>query len=84
MLRLRLPASEGQVEGGKVLSAMLDTSLLSQTRKAAPDAGTMRWLQAQSTSSLFLSAITIHEVRQVEQPGKSEDLDNHQHSDDNK
>jgi toxin FitB len=46
------------------LSALLDTSVLSQSRKAAPDAGAMRWLQMQSTSSLFLSAITIHEVRQ--------------------
>jgi predicted nucleic acid-binding protein len=46
------------------LSALLDTSVLSQSRKAAPDPDAMRWLRTQSTKFLFLSAITIHEVRQ--------------------
>ena len=46
------------------MNFLIDTSVLSQTRKTEPVAEVVRWWQTQSVSSLALSAMSIHEIRQ--------------------
>jgi predicted nucleic acid-binding protein len=46
------------------LNILVDTSVVSQTRKGTPMPGVVRWLQRQSVDSLYLSAISVHEIRQ--------------------
>ena len=41
---------------------ILDTNVISETQKKAPDAAVMRWLDAQDPTNLYLSAITAAEL----------------------
>ena len=45
------------------MSFLLDTNILSETTRAQPHPGVLGWIAAQSTDSLFLSAITIGELQ---------------------
>jgi predicted nucleic acid-binding protein len=49
--------------GAILLSYLLDTNIVSQAAKAAPDARVDRWLDAQNADQLFLSVVTIAELR---------------------
>ena len=42
---------------------LLDTSVLSEPWKPVPDEAVIAWLDAQAIETLFLSAITIAELR---------------------
>jgi predicted nucleic acid-binding protein len=44
------------------LTYLLDTVVLSETRKARPDGNAERWLKQASPSSLFVSVVTLYEV----------------------
>ena len=41
---------------------VLDTNVLSEPLKPAPDAGMMKWLAAQSPATLFITTITVAEM----------------------
>ena len=40
---------------------LLDTNVVSEPLRAAPDARVVEWIDAQSLETLFLSAITVAE-----------------------
>lgn len=42
---------------------LLDTNVVSEPLRAAPDAGVVAWIDAQPLETLFLSAITVAELR---------------------
>lgn len=42
---------------------LIDTNVVSQTRKDNPDPAVVRWWQLRPASDLALSAISIHEIR---------------------
>ncbi|CUX70869.1 MULTISPECIES: type II toxin-antitoxin system VapC family toxin [Agrobacterium] len=42
---------------------LLDTNVISEPRKSVPDEAVIAWLDAQAIETLFLSAITIAEIR---------------------
>jgi predicted nucleic acid-binding protein len=42
---------------------LLDTNLLSETRKPNPDRGVIRFLEAAESSALFISVLTLGELR---------------------
>jgi hypothetical protein len=42
---------------------LLDTSVISEPLRRAPDARVINWIDAQSLETLFLSAITVAELR---------------------
>jgi predicted nucleic acid-binding protein len=42
---------------------ILDTNVVSETQRAMPDARVLAWLDAQSAESLFLTSITLAEMR---------------------
>jgi len=44
------------------LSWLLDTNVVSEPSKGAPDLGVLAWIAAQPLESLFLSAVTVAEV----------------------
>jgi toxin FitB len=51
---------------------LLDTNVLSQTRKPVPVPEVARWLHERSVSEIRLSAVTIHELRygiEISDPG---------------
>lgn len=41
---------------------ILDTNVISETQKKAPDVGVMDWLDAQDPTNLYLSTITVAEL----------------------
>jgi predicted nucleic acid-binding protein len=43
---------------------LLDTNVISETRKQRPDPGVISWLRSMSTDQLFLSVLVIGEIRQ--------------------
>lgn len=45
------------------MSYLLDTCLISELVKPAPDPGVLRWLEAQAEERLFLSVVTVGEIR---------------------
>jgi len=45
------------------LKVLIDTNVVSQTRKDNPDPAVVRWWQLRPVSDLALSAISIHEIR---------------------
>lgn len=45
------------------MSHLLDTNAISEGTKRQPNAGLQNWLAAQSNESLFLSVITLGEIR---------------------
>ncbi len=44
---------------------LLDTNVISETRKTRPDPGVMAFLSAADAAGLFLSVLTLGELRQV-------------------
>jgi predicted nucleic acid-binding protein len=42
---------------------LLDTNVVSEPLRPAPDAGVVAWMDAQALDTLFLSAITVAELR---------------------
>jgi predicted nucleic acid-binding protein len=42
---------------------LLDTNVVSETRKPKPHGGVMSWLDAQESNTLFISAMTIGELQ---------------------
>lgn len=42
---------------------VLDTNVISEAWKAAPDASVVAWLDAQVIDTLYLSAVTVAELR---------------------
>lgn len=42
---------------------VLDTNVVSEAWKAAPNAGVLAWLDAQAIETLYLSAVTVAELR---------------------
>jgi len=42
---------------------LLDTNVISEPLRHAPEAGVVEWIDAQSLETLFLSAITVAELR---------------------
>ncbi|NNH74080.1 type II toxin-antitoxin system VapC family toxin [Nocardia uniformis] len=42
---------------------ILDTNVISESTNKAPDARVMEWLDAQTVETLFLSAVTVGELR---------------------
>ncbi len=42
---------------------VLDTNVISEAWKASPDAGVLAWLDAQAIGTLYLSAVTVAELR---------------------
>ncbi len=46
------------------MNFLVDTNVLSQTRKGQPIAEVVRWWQRRSVSEMALSAISVHEIRQ--------------------
>jgi predicted nucleic acid-binding protein len=50
------------------MNYLLDTNIISELRKPRPHPGLISWFEAQASSALFLSVITLGEIRQgVEQ-----------------
>jgi predicted nucleic acid-binding protein len=45
------------------LSVLLDTNVLSELRRREPDANVVRWLETRPLSALFLSVLTLGELR---------------------
>ena len=62
------------------MSFLLDTNVVSETRKRAPDAHVMAWFQGVDQSDLFLSVLTIGELtkgiarRRARDPNAAESL----------
>jgi len=50
------------LDGGGV-TYLLDTNVISELRKARPDPAVLAWFRAQKDEQLYLSAITIGEIR---------------------
>lgn len=46
------------------MNFVLDTNLVSETRKPRPDAGVVSWQEAQDAARLFITTITLGEVWQ--------------------
>ena len=42
---------------------LLDTNVISEPLRQAPEAGVVKWIDAQSLETLYLSAITVAELR---------------------
>ena len=50
------------------MNFLLDTNIVSELRRARPHVGLISWFDAQSSRALFLSIVTLGEIRQgVEQ-----------------
>lgn len=45
------------------MSYLLDTNVLSELRRRTPDLGVVRWVQARPAGTLFLSVLTLGELR---------------------
>lgn len=45
------------------MSYLIDTNVLSELRRRAPDAGVARWISDRPASTLFLSVLTLGELR---------------------
>jgi toxin FitB len=46
------------------VSFLLDTNVVSETRKSKPDPGVVSWLRSAPTDELFVSVLVIGEIRQ--------------------
>ncbi len=42
---------------------LLDTNVVSESRKLKPHGGVMAWIEAQNTNTLFISAMTVGEIQ---------------------
>lgn len=54
---------------------LLDTNVVSETRKPKPHGGVMAWLDAQDTNALFISAMTIGELQRGVEVTREQDED---------
>lgn len=45
------------------MSYLIDTNVISELRRLAPDPGVVEWFSQRPTSSLFLSVLTLGEIR---------------------
>ena len=45
------------------MSYLLDTNVLSELRRKAPDVGVVAWFSQRPASTLFLSVLTLGEIR---------------------
>lgn len=45
------------------MSYLIDTNVLSELRRKAPDAGVVRWFAERSPMTLYLSVLTLGEIR---------------------
>jgi predicted nucleic acid-binding protein len=67
------------------VSYLLDTNIVSELRRKVPDEATLAWLETVSTHDLFLSVLTVGEIRQgierlaVRDPGQAAILDEWSH-----
>src|ERR1700724_2264001 len=52
---------------------LLDTNVISETRKPRPHGGVLAWLQARAPDELFLSAITLLELQQGAERTRQQD-----------
>ena len=57
------------------LEYLLDTNVLSETRKKKADAGVIAFLQAAETSTLYISVLTLGELRKGVAKKKREDAE---------
>ena len=54
------------------MSYLIDTNVISELRRKQPDANVVAWVAARSTQSLFVSVLTLGEIRKgIETPGNS-------------
>ena len=60
------------------MSYLIDTNVLSELRRKAPDPRVVAWLQARPRQSLFLSVLTLGEIRKglerVQEPARKQTL----------
>ena len=60
------------------MSYLIDTNVLSELRRKAPDPRVVAWLQARPRQSLFLSVLTLGEIRKglerVPEPARKQAL----------
>ncbi|WOO30955.1 type II toxin-antitoxin system VapC family toxin [Diaphorobacter limosus] len=60
------------------MSYLIDTNVLSELRRKAPDPRVVAWLQARPRQSLFLSVLTLGEIREglerVPEPARKQAL----------
>jgi hypothetical protein len=60
------------------VSYLIDTNVLSELRRKAPDPRVVAWLQARPRQSLFLSVLTLGEIREglerVPEPARKQAL----------
>jgi predicted nucleic acid-binding protein len=67
------------------VSYLLDTNIVSEFRRKAPDEAAMAWVETVSSYDLFLSVLTVGEIRQgierlaVRDPGQAAILDEWNH-----
>jgi predicted nucleic acid-binding protein len=67
------------------VSYLLDTNIVSELRRKVPDGATLAWLETVSSHELFLSVLTVGEIRQgverlaVRDPGQAAILDEWSH-----
>ena len=54
---------------------LLDTNVVSESRKPRPHGGVMAWLDAQDTNALFISAMTIGELQRGVEVTRRQDAD---------
>lgn len=54
---------------------LLDTNVVSETRKTKPHGGIMAWLGAQESNALFISAMTIGELQRGVEVTREQDAD---------
>ncbi len=54
---------------------LLDTNVVSESRKPKPHGGVMAWLGAQDTNALFISAMTIGELQRGVEVTRRQDVD---------
>ena len=61
--RARFGPQEGSPAQGVVLNYLLDTNVLCEATKPRPDASVAAWLSAQPALTLFVSIVSIAEIR---------------------
>ena len=55
------------------MNYLLDTNIVSEISKRTPNAGVLQWFDASEDTSLFLSVITIGEIRKGIEPKRQTD-----------
>ena len=63
------------------MNFLLDTNIVSELRRAHPHAGLVSWFDVQSSHALFLSVLTVGEIRQGVEQLRSRDEKQAEHLD---